>query len=541
MRTDSTHLSPEAISSSRKVIQQTYGAAPLPASPRIYKTTAKGAQEAHEAIRPAGDAFRTVAECAREMPDDHRLYELIWKRTIASQMSDAEGVRVVLDTQIESTAGTKALFRSVGKTYPTPGFRLVYVESNDDTADADSGERILPGVKQGDGVSNKKVVSARRETHPPARLTEASLVRDLEARGIGRPSTYASIIETIQNRKYVFRKGTTMIPTWTAFAVTQLLEKHFEQLVDYEFTARLETGLDSIALGKKDRVKYLSSFYEGPEVKKDSSFGLTELIDEAQKTVDSRAVCSITIGEIDGHPVVARVGRYGPYIEHNGSTGSIPPDLPPDELKPDTALSIIKAKDTEPTVIGEDPESGDKITLRLGRFGAFVQLGDNGKPSNRETLLKGMEANQLTLEVALKLLSLPRDLGKDKLDNPIIAMNGRYGPFIKAGEESRSIPEGISVLDITVEQAQKLLDEPVTKKRSNQVLSVLGKDANGREIQIKSGRFGTYLTDGETNVTLRKQSDPASMDLETAAGLIADKRANPGTKTKRGARKPKKS
>ena len=537
MRTDSTHLSPEAIASARTVIKNKYGVAPLPSEPRNYKTKAKGAQEAHEAIRPAGDVFRTAAECAKEMPDDARLYELIWKRTIASQMRDAEGIRVVLDTMITADSGTTALFRSVGKTYPTPGFRLVYVESSDESGDAESGERILPAVSEQESVTNKKVVGLRRETHPPARLTEASLVRDLEARGIGRPSTYASIIETIQNRKYVFRKGTTMIPTWTAFAVTQLLEKHFQKLVDYEFTARLEDGLDSIALGEKDRVKYLSAFYIGPEAAKSKTLGLTDLIDEAQKTVDSRAVCSIVIGESDGHPVVARVGRYGPYIEHNGSTGSIPPELPPDELKPDTALSIIKAKETEPAVLGQDPESGEDITLRKGRFGAFVQLGDNGKSSKRATLLKNMEPSQLTLEEALQLLSLPRELGEDKTGKMVIAMNGRYGPFIKAGDESRSIPETVSVLTITIEEAQVLLDSPVSKKRANQVLSVLGKDSENREIQIKNGRFGTYLTDGETNVTLAKQADPSSIDLETALGMIAEKRAKPSSKRKRKGRK----
>ena len=446
-------------------------------------------------------------------------------------MQDAEGLKVTLDTQIQGTDQTRALFRTVGKSYPSPGFRLAYVESQDElnTNEADGG--ILPTVKQGAPVEALRLVGVKRETHPPARLTEATLVKELESRGIGRPSTYASIIETIQARKYVFKKGTALIPTWTAFAVTQLLEQHFEQLVDYEFTARLENGLDSIAMGQQDPVNYLASFYTGPEAEEKAKSGLVELIDKAQTAADSRTVCSISIGEVEGQPVVARVGRYGPYVEHNGETRSIPEELPPDELKPDKAISILRAKQVEPTQLGEDPATKQEVTIRFGRFGAFIQMGE-GKGSKRAALLKNMAVEDVDLETALKLLALPRVLGVDDAGTEILAMNGRYGPFVKAGEESRSIPEEMSVLTIGIAEAKELLAQPARRKSSGAVLREVGEDPQGRKVVIKSGRFGVYVTDGEVNVTLKKQADPAELALEAAVEMLAAKHADPNKKTR---------
>ena len=540
MRTDSTHLSPEAINLARTTITDWYGAQFLPGAPRHYKTSAKGAQEAHEAIRPAGDVIKDANACRAELGDDEaRLYTLIVRRTLACQMADATGMRMTLDTEIPTERYGAARFRASGKTYTFQGFRRAYIEGQD-TEDGDSArddgkggasERLLPDLSEGDKATVEGAEAKGHSTQPPSRLTDASIVRELEARGIGRPSTYASIIETIESRGYVFKRGTALIPTWTAFAVTNLLEQHFDHLVDYQFTAQLESGLDTIAEGDLDPIAYMRSFYEGAGGEKagEAATGLLALIDKAQEEADPRQVCSIEIGSLEDVPVVARVGRYGPFIEHNGVTRSIPEDIAPDELTVEKAHELLQAAAEGPRVLGTDPESGQQVTVQVGRFGHYVQLGETeeGKKTKpkRESLLKGMEPDTIDLETALKLLSLPREVGLDKEGNPIMAMNGRYGAYIKAGKESRSLPEGTSPLEVTHDEALALLAKPSGRRASATVLAELGEDKDGQSVTVKSGRYGPYVTDGEVNATLPKGTDPAGLSLEDALALLEKKRA----------------
>ncbi|MFN3198865.1 MAG: type I DNA topoisomerase [Bradymonadia bacterium] len=549
MRTDSTHLSPEAINLARNTITSRYGAQFLPPSPRYYKTSAKGAQEAHEAIRPAGDTIKDPSACARDLGDDEaRLYSLIVKRTLACQMADATGVRMTLDTEVPTPTHGAARFRATGKSYTFQGFRRAYIEGNDDGAEGGevdskgaSNERLLPDLNEGDASTVSSSDAKGHTTQPPSRLTDASLVKELESRGIGRPSTYASIIETIERRKYVFKRGTALIPTWTAFAVTNLLEQHFDHLVNYQFTAQLESGLDNIAEGERDPVAYMRAFYEGAggEAADHSRVGLVALIDKAQEEADPRAICSIPIGNVEGVDIVARVGRYGPFIEHNGVTVSLPDDLAPDELTMGKAQELIQAAAEGPRVLGQDPATGLNVTVQIGRFGHYVQLGETeeGKKTKpkRESLLKGMDPATIDLETALKLLSLPRELGNDKEGNPIHALNGRYGAYIKAGKESRSLPDGVTPLDVTLEQALELLAKPSGRRAAAAVLAELGQDPEGAAIVVKSGRYGPYVTDGTVNATLPKGTDPAALSLADALALIEKKRAS--APAKKGRRK----
>jgi DNA topoisomerase-1 len=533
MRTDSTHLSPEAISAARATATREFGAQVLPAEPRRYKAKAKGAQEAHEAIRPSGETWRNVSECAQAMGEDGaKLYELILQRTLACQMADATGNRMSVDTEIR-TPREVALVRSRGKSYNFLGFRLVY--GNDP-----SSEKLLPPLKQGHTARPVDGKAEGHTTQPPARFNDASLVKRLEELGIGRPSTYASIIETIQSRGYSFRRKNALVPTWTAFAVTRLLEEHFTQLVDYDFTATMEGGLDRIAEGAHDRVSFLESFYNGTA----DNAGLVPLIDSAIEAADPRSLCSIPLGEDDGHPVLARVGRYGPYLEHNGTTRSIPDDIAPDELTLAKAVEMLGEMPDGPRELGTDPETGLGVTLHVGRFGPYVQLGempedkkDKTKPK-RSSLLANMDATTLDLPTALQLLALPRLVGQTADGTEIRAYNGRYGPYVKAGKESRSIPVGIGLLEINQAQALELLAKP-NRRSGPKILRELGKDPEDRAIEIKQGRFGPYMTDGDVNVTVRKGTDPADVTLEQAIDLLAQKRAAGGGKKKRTRAKPK--
>ncbi|MFT5585857.1 MAG: DNA topoisomerase-1 [Cognaticolwellia sp.] len=534
MRTDSVHLSPEAINAARDYATQHYGPQYVPETPRKYNTKAKGAQEAHEAIRPAGESFKSVPDCAKEMGEDEaRLYELIFKRTLACQMADATGKRVVVETQVQLADQPPALFRSRGKTYTFDGFRAVYVVAG---GDQDS-ENLLPPLKEGQNATPKTIDADGHTTQPPSRLSEAALVQRLEELGIGRPSTYASIIETIQNRGYVFKKGTALIPTWTAFAVTRLLEEHFEGLVNYDFTANLESGLDQIAEGEKEPKEFLEAFYRGS-----GGDGLEELIAAALDSADPRSICSIPIGQSEGKDVIARVGRYGPYLEYDGTTRSLPDEMAPDELTLAKAVELLNEMPDGPRELGDDPETSLKVTVQVGRFGPYVQLGEpeGKKKPKRASLLKGMEVDTVDLPTALQLLALPRTVGKDTEGHEILAYNGRYGPYIKANGQSRTIPVDIHLLEINEEQALKLLAEPARRGRASaSVLKDLGEDPEGRKVVVKKGRYGPYVTDGEVNVTLPKDKDPEQMELVAVLPMLQAKRDAGGGKKKRAAPKKK--
>jgi len=533
MRTDSVNLSQEAINAIRSLVTSTYGANYLPPQPRVYKTRAKGAQEAHEAIRPAGDSFRPVTQCRKELgTDEARLYELIWQRAVACQMRDATGLRVVVETTVQD-----AVFRANGKVIQFPGYRRAFVATSDE--DAEGSGAVLPPVVNGQPVTVGEMDASGHTTAPPGRLSEASLVKELEAKGIGRPSTYASIIETIVNRGYVFKKGTALIPTWTAFAVTNLMEGHFQRLVDYDFTANLESGLDAIAEGQSTTLSYLEAFYKGRE----DALGLVPLVDEAQENADPRTVCSIALGEFEGRPITVRVGRYGPFLESQGTTRSLPDDLPPDELTLSHAYELLITEPEGPRELGNHPETGEIVAVHTGRFGPYVQLGETPekvkgkKPAKpkRESLLKGMSYESVDFESALKLLALPRNVGADKDGNDILARNGRYGPYVQAAKESRSIPEDINLLEITHEQALALLAQPRRSRKSSTILAELGEDTEGRKVVIKDGRFGPYITDGEVNATLKKGTDITTVTMEQALELLAIKHKAP--KKKRPTRK----
>lgn len=536
MRTDSTNLSSQALNAARSLIERDFGAEYVPASPRIYTTKSQGAQEAHEAIRPAGEAFKSKAQCAQERSQEEaRLYELIWKRTVACQMENANGVRRTLDTKVD-----EAVFRSRGKVYNFPGFRLAYIADSDEPQALQDKEVVLPDVNKGDTAEVSSTEAKGHETQPPSRLNDATLIKELEARGIGRPSTYASIIDTIERRKYVFKRSTALVPTWTAFAVTKLMESHFSDLVDYDFTAQLEGGLDAVANGDRDPKDYLASFYRGSQ----SWSGLTKLINATQESANPKEICTFALGESDGKTIAARVGRYGPYVEYDGQTRSLPDGMAPDELDAAKALQLIEEDKDGPRVLGSDPETGLDVSVIIGRFGPYVQLGEQEKGSKtkpkRASLLKGMEADSIDFETAIGLLSLPRNLGAG-LDGvtDVMAYNGRYGPYIKSGKETRSLPDGVSPLEVTLEQAHELLKSPSKRSRGSQVLKSFGEDAEGRQIELKSGRYGPYITDGKTNATLPKDKPTDEVDLAFANELLEKKRASP--KKKKASRRKKKS
>jgi len=525
MRTDSTNLSSQAISAARGLIKDSYGDKYLPSSPRRYSTSSAGAQEAHEAIRPAGDRFKTLVQSASLEVDQSKLYELIWKRTVACQMSDATGVRRAVETKID-----EAIFRSRGKSYNFVGFRKAYVEGADDPSAALAEREVtLPTMSKGDSPTVETAKAEGHDTKPPNRLTDATLIKQLESKGIGRPSTYASIIDTIEKRGYIFKKGTALVATWTAFAVTRLMEEHFGDLVDYDFTAQLESGLDMIAEGKSDQLGFLKDFYNG-ENREDG--GLMALVDKAIETADPKSVCSIPLGQREAKDVVLRVGRYGPYIQFDETTRSVPEDMPPDELTLSRALELVDEQPEGPRELGTDKETGLSVTVQVGRFGPYVQIGEQEKGSKkkpkRASLLKGMEADSLDFETAIKLLSLPRIVGQSTEGKDILAKNGRYGPYIDCAGETRSLPEDISPLDVTLEKAIQLLSEKPTRgRKSATVLKELGEDSEGRKIQVKSGRWGPYITDGKTNATLKKGVEPETVTMEMASEALEKKRSQP--------------
>jgi DNA topoisomerase I len=537
MRTDSIALSETAIAAARTQVGQLFGVEYLPDTPRHYSSKVKNAQEAHEAIRPAGETFRTPGETGLT-GDEFRLYELIWKRTVASQMRDATGQTMTVRVGSQAATGPAVEFGASGKTITFFGFLKAYVESTDDPEQQqDDRERRLPELTEGQRLTATAIAADGHATKPPARYTEATLVRELEEREIGRPSTYAPTIRTILDRGYVFKRGTALVPSWLAFAVIQLLEKHFTWLVDYEFTARMEDVLDEIAAGRADRSTELARFWSGD----DQLEGLKHLVDNLGE-IDARSISSFPLD--DG--IVARVGRYGPYVEDaEGNRGSIPEDLPPDELTVALAKEFIAAGNGD-RELGVDPDTGRTIVAKSGRYGPYVtevlsaDVPDGTRPRTA-SLFKSMSTDTVTLDEALRLLTLPRTVGTDATGTEIVAANGRYGPYVKKGSETRSLPDEESLFTVTVEQAEALFAEPKGRRGRSAngapPLRELGTDpVNGKPLVVKDGRFGPYITDGEVNVTVPRGTSVEELTHERAVELIAEKRAKGPAPRRRRAR-----
>ncbi len=533
MRTDSTTLSESALAAARKQAAELYGPDSIPDAPRRYARKVKNAQEAHEAIRPAGDSFRTPKEFERELNrDELALYDLIWKRTLASQMADARGLTVTLRLGAESASGRDAEFSASGTVITFRGFLAAYEESRDDDTEKEE-ERPLPHLKPGDELRALTLEPEGHATTPPARFTEASLVQALEERGIGRPSTYASILGTILDRGYVFKRGTALVPSFLAFAVTGLLEQHFTKLVDYDFTAKMEDDLDRIAAGDQERVDWLRHFYYGGD---DGDAGLHALVADLTE-IDARAINTLPIGE----GIVLRVGRYGPYVERGEERASVPEDMAPDELTVEKAQEFLSAP-TGDRALGTHPDWNREISVRNGRYGPYVtetfEEGATEKP-RAASLFKTMAPETVTLEEAVRLLSLPRTLGADPADGEeITAQNGRYGPYVKKGSDSRSLEAEEQLFTITLEDALALLAQPKQRRGRGEAkppLRDLGADpVSGKPVVLKEGRFGPYVTDGETNASLRRGDDPETVTIERAAELLADRRSKgPAPKKKR--------
>jgi DNA topoisomerase I len=551
MRTDSTNLSETALTAARSQARDLYGDAYVPAEPRHYSRKVKNAQEAHEAIRPAGDSFRTPGQLASALSsDEFRLYELIWQRTLASQMSDAVGTTMSIRLAGTSVTGERAEFATSGRTITFPGFLRAYVEDTDDSdsngstggsseSGRDDSEKRLPQLSRGDALGVRSLVPAGHSTSPPARYTEASLVKAMEELGIGRPSTYASIMQTIQDRGYIWKKGSALVPSWVAFAVVGLLEGHFGRLVDYGFTASVENDLDSIAGGTTSRVDWLRRFYFGAadgergadEGRISAQGGLKKLIAERLEDIDARGVNSIQLFGPDSD-IVVRVGRYGPYVQQGGPDSerraSVPEDLPPDELTPEKVEELLSAPSGDYT-IGVDPETGREITGKNGRFGPYVTDGER-----TASLFKTMSLDTLSLEEAVRLLTLPRVVGIDpNAEDPkaaeITAQNGRYGPYIKRGTDSRSLETEDQLFTVTLDEALAIFAQPKLRGRRAAAappLKELGLDpVSQKPMVVKDGRFGPYVTDGETNASLRRDDSVEELTDERASELLADRRA----------------
>jgi len=541
MRTDSTTLSDAALRAARAAVSERFGATYLPDEPRRYAKKVKNAQEAHEAIRPSGDQFRTPEEVRAEVPQmEAQVYELIWQRTVASQMTDTVGETVHVDLGGTTADGRDAAFSAAGTVITHEGFRRVYTEGTDEEADQEEAERRMPSLAAGDPLAIDELSPSGHTTQPPARYTEASLVRRLEELGVGRPSTYAAIMNTIVDRGYVWKKGAALVPSFTAFSVVTLLEQHFPNLVDYAFTARMEDDLDGIASGDREAIPWLSRFYFGPadnEPDDDSAhgvakYGLRTAVSDRLGDIDARAVNSIPIGaDENGEPVVVRVGRYGPYVQRGEDRASLPDDLPPDELTLDRALTFISAPSDDRT-LGDDPETGLPVVVRSGRFGPYVQIGeeadDGGEKPKRASLLAGMQPETITLDDALKVLSLPRVVGTDPSDGTeVVVQNGRYGPYVTKGKENRSLDSEDQLFTITLEQCLELLAQP--RRRRGQTakppLRDLGSDpATEKPMLVKDGRYGPYVTDGEVNASLGKADSVETLTVERASELLQRRR-----------------
>jgi len=546
MRTDSTTLSGAAVGAARDQVRELYGAEYLPDSPRTYASKVKNAQEAHEAIRPAGESFRTPAQTGLS-GEQFRLYELIWMRTVASQMKDATGNSVTIRIGGPAADGRDVVFSASGRTITFHGFLKAYVEDIDDASKRrDDAETRLPNLTQGAAVSAATLTPEGHETKPPARYTEATLIKELEDREIGRPSTYASIIGTILNRGYVYKKGTALVPAWLAFSVIRLLEEHFPRQVSYEFTASMEDVLDEIANGHRDRSTELGEFYYGSG----DVVGLKTLVTDLGE-IDAKEMATFPIGE----GIDLRVGRYGPYVEGPGPDGgdaapvraNVPDDLPPDELTVAKAKELLANPAGEEQVIGNHPDTGLQIVAKNGRFGPYVtELLPEDAPKSAKprtgSLFKSMTLDTVSLEDAVKLLDLPRVVGTDEDGTEITAQNGRYGPYLKKGTDSRSLTSEDQIFDITLDQAKAIYAQPKQRGRgaATPPLKELGNDpVSGQPVIVKAGRFGEYVTDGEYNATLRKDDTVESITLERAAELLAERRERGPAKkaAKKGAKK----
>ncbi|MDO5618555.1 type I DNA topoisomerase [Kocuria sp.] len=566
MRTDSVALSTQAVNAARRQVKELWGADYVPDSPRSYASKSKNAQEAHEAIRPAGDSFRTPDQVRKSLSaDEFKLYELIWQRTVASQMADAKGFTATVRLGATATDGRVAEFTASGTVITFPGFLSAYQEAKDTSKDGDTesgkggrGDKRLPQMEEGDSLEAAEVTADGHSTRPPARYTEASLVAAMDEMGIGRPSTYAAVISTIVDRGYVKVRGTALIPSWTAFSVVRLLEEHFSDYVDYDFTAEMEEGLDRISRGEQDRQEWLQRFYFGEE---GTDNGLKPIVDDLGD-IDARALNSIKLTD----DITLRVGKYGPYLETGGSvdeeTGevtdpvraNVPESLAPDELTPEKVAELMEIGRADGRELGSDPQTGRTIVVKDGRYGPYVsevipeptqeeldaiptEYYKNGNPKPKKiekpkprtaSLFQSMDMQELTLDDALKLLSLPREVGADKDGEMITAQNGRYGPYLKKGSDSRSLTSEDQIFGITVEEAQRIYALPKQRGRgaAKPPLKDLGTDPiTERPMIIKEGRFGEYITDGETNVTVPRSETVEQMTPERASQLLSEKRA----------------
>ncbi len=552
MRTDSTTLSEQALKAARDQARALYGDAYVPDAPRRFEKKVKNAQEAHEAIRPAGEAFKKPADVAREVgaaTDEAKLYELIWKRTIASQMTDARGKSMLVRIGATSTDGEAVLFSANGKTIEFPGFLRAYVEGTDDPdAQLEDQEVRLPALAVSNalgladvGADDKPGLGARNHTtQPPARFTEASLVKTLEELGVGRPSTYASIINTIQARGYCWKKGSALVPTFVAFSVVRLLQEHFAKLVDYGFTASMENELDEIAAGRDESLPWLTRFYFGT-----NNDGLKSLVaDDRISNIDPRALNTLPLGkDASGDEITIRVRWGGAVVARGEEIAAIPEGTAPDEVTVSKAEELFDS--SRERTLGNDAESGLPIIVRSGRFGPYVQVGEvdpNSKTKPKTaSLFKNMKPETVTFEEAVMLLSLPRTVGNDPdSGEPITAQNGRYGPYLKKGADSRSLESEEQLFTVTLEDAIAIFAAPKRRRGQSSAgpLRELGDDpATGKPIVIKDGRFGPYCTDGETNASVPRAETVEDITLERAAELLAERRAA-GPKKRGGAKKP---
>jgi DNA topoisomerase I len=529
MRTDSTELSSTAVAAARAQVAAMYGEDHLPEQPRRYRSTVRNAQEAHEAIRPAGDAFRTpdqVAAAVGKGSPEARLYELIWKRTVASQMADAVGESVQVRIGGSGESGRDAVFGASGRVISFPGFLRAYVEGSDDPAAVlEDQERRLPPMEEGQAVEVEAIEPTPHATKPPARYTEASLVKRLEELGIGRPSTYASIMETIQERGFVRKAGAALVPTAVAFPTVRLLEQHFGDLVDYGFTASMEEDLDRIARGEQEAVPYLSAFYFG-----NGHPGLVAVAQSALENADAREVNTLPFHGVDG--VVLRAGRYGPYLERGDQRVPIPEEIPLDELTPEKVLQLLEAPSGD-RQLGDDPETGEPVFVKAGRYGPYVQRGEQEEGSRSRpptaSLFASMDPATVTLEEALRLLSLPRVVGEDPDSGmEITARNGRYGPYLKRGDDTRSLETEEEIFTVDLQGALALFAQPKRRRgaRSAAPLREVGVDpATGCLVVVRDGRYGLYVSDGSVNANLPKGESPQTITIERASELLARRRA----------------
>ena len=543
MRTDSVNLSAQAIQAARNAAKSLYGADHVADTPRTYLGKTKNAQEAHEAIRPAGEVFKTPGELAPELSrDEFALYDLIWKRTVASQMADAKKMQMRVDFDAQTNDGKATIFRANGSVITFPGFLAAYDDIvTEENKDEESEDKRLPAMTLGQNVKVIEYTCEGHETKPPARYTEPTLVKKLEELGIGRPSTFASIIQTIQDRGYVYKRGRALVPTFLAFSVTGLLENHFTKLVDYEFTASMEEDLDKIAAGEAGRVDWLRDFFYGV----DGQPGLNELSADLG-VIDARATNTMNLSDT----IEIRVGRYGAYLQQNlpdeeRKLANIPESLAPDELTLAKAIELLEAPSGERD-LGIDPTTGFPVIAKSGRFGPYItevlpvvepELTASGKKKRKKadapkaktaSLLSTMTLDTVTYEDALRLLSLPRTLGTNSAGDEITVQNGRYGPYLKAGVDSRTLTSEDQLFSLTLDEALEIYSKPKERRRgvAKPPVKELGVDPTSEKpLIIKDGRFGMYVTDGETNATLRRGDTAEGMTLERGLELLAGRRA----------------